>query len=89
MSVKVQPLADYVVVEAEQAKTKTASGLYLPEKIAEKPKTATVVACGANVKEVKVCDRILYKNDYEATNVKVDGEEYIIVFHKNIIATVN
>lgn len=89
MSVKVQPLADYVVVEAEQAKTKTASGLYLPEKSTEKPKTATVVAVGANVTDVKVGDRILYKNDYEATNVKVDGEEYIIVFHKNIIATVN
>lgn len=89
MSVKVQPLAEYVVAQAEEAQTKTASGLYLPGGAAEKPKVAKVVAVGKEVADVKVGDRILYKNEYEATNVKVDGEEYIIVFQKNIIATVN
>jgi chaperonin GroES len=89
MSVKVQPLADYIVAQAEEAQTKTASGLYLPGGAAEKPKVARVVAVGRGVEDVKVGDRILYKNEYEATNVKVDGESYIIVFKLNIVATVN
>lgn len=89
MSVKVQPLAGYIVAVAEEAQTKTASGLYLPGGAAEKPKVAKVVAVGKEVSDVKVGDRILYKNEYEATNVKVEGEEYIIVYQKNIIATVN
>ena len=89
MSVKVQPLADYVVAVTEEPQTKTASGLYIPGGAAEKPKVAKVVAVGKEVSDVKVGDRILYKNEYEATNVKVDGDEYIIVYVKNIIATVN
>lgn len=89
MSVKVQPLAGYVVAVAEEAQTKTASGLYLPGGAAEKPKVAKVVAVGADVNMVKPGDRILYKNEYEATNVKVDGEAYIIIYQQNLIATVN
>jgi chaperonin GroES len=88
MSVPVQPLPEYVVVQAEEAQTKTAAGLYLPSGAAEKPKVAKVVAAGADVKAVKVGDRVLYKNEYESTNVKVDGTEYVIVFHKNIVATI-
>ena len=89
MSIKVQPLAGYIVAVAEEAQTKTASGLYLPGGAAEKPKVAKVVAVGPTVVDVKLGDRILYKNEYEATNVKVDGEAYIIIYEKNIIATVN
>jgi len=89
MSAKVQPLPDYVVAVAEEAQTKTASGIYLPGGAAEKPKVAKVVAIGEAVSGIQVGDRILYKNEYEATNVKVDGEAYIIVFKQNIIATVN
>lgn len=89
MSTKVQPLAGYVVCVAEEAQTKTASGLYLPGGAAEKPKVAKVVAVGQGVAGVKMGDRVLYKNEYEAVNVKVDGEAFIIVDEKNIIATVN
>lgn len=88
MTVKVQPRSGYVVAQAEEAQTKTASGLYLPGGTAEKPKVAKVVAVGKDVSDVAVSDRILYKNEYEATNVKVDGEEYIIIDQKNIVATV-
>ena len=49
MSLKVQPLADYVVAQAEEVPTKTAAGLYLPGGAAEKPKVAKVVAVGKNV----------------------------------------
>lgn len=81
-------MPEYVVVQAEEASTKTASGLYLPDNAQEKPKTAKVVAVGEAVSGVKIGDKVLYKNEYEATNVKVGSGEYSVVFFKNIIATV-
>lgn len=87
MSIKVHPLADYVVAQAEQVKTKTASGLYLPEKSTEKPKVATIVAVGKDATQVKVGDRIIYKS-YSPTEVKVDGEEFLLVKEEDILATV-
>jgi chaperonin GroES len=86
--IPVQPLADYVVAQAEKAETKTASGLYLPDKAQEKPKTAKVVAVGKEAKQIKVGDRILYKS-YSTTDVKVEGEDYILVKEEDILATVN
>lgn len=88
MSVPINPASDYVVVVAETAETKTASGIFLPDKAQEKSKVAKVVAVGKNVVDVKVGNRIIYKNEYEATNVKLGKDEYILVFAKNIIATV-
>ena len=85
---KIQPMADYIVVQAEEAAIKTASGLYLPGNAQEKPKTAKVVAIGKDVSEVKVGDRIIYKNEYEATNVKSGKDEFTLVLKSNIIATV-
>jgi chaperonin GroES len=87
MSAKIQPLADYVVAESEEAETKTASGLYLPDKAAEKPKVAKVLAIGKNVKQVKVGDRIIYKS-YSTTDVKVGADEYILVKEEDVLATV-
>lgn len=88
MATPINPMPEYVVVQAEKTESKTASGLYLPESAKEKPKTAKVVATGAAVQGVKPGDRVLYKNEYEATTVKVGGEEYTVVFARNIIATV-
>ena len=88
MSVPIMPLSDYVVVVAEEAENKTASGLFLPEAAKEKPKTAKVVAVGKGVSEVKVSDRIIYKNEYDATTVKSAGKDYVLVDKKNIFATV-
>jgi chaperonin GroES len=87
MSVPLQPMAEYVVVQTEAAATKTASGLYLPESATEKPKIANVVAIGSDVKNVKVGEKVIYKNEYDATTVKIDSKEYILVDVKNIIAT--
>ena len=81
------PLADWVVAEQEEAVTKTASGLYLPDKAAEKPKIAKVTKVGKNVKEIKVGDRIVYKS-YSTTEVKLDSKEYILVKEEDILATV-
>lgn len=87
MSIKVHPLADYIVAQAEEAKTKTASGLYLPEKSTEKPKVAKVVAIGAAAQYIKVGDRIIYKS-FSPTEVKVDGIDYLLVKEEDILATV-
>ena len=87
MSTPLQPLGDYVVAVGEEAETKTASGLYLPEKAAEKPKTAKVVAVGKEVKQVKVGDRIVYKS-YSTTDVKVEKSDYILVKEEDVLATV-
>jgi chaperonin GroES len=96
MAVPIQPLADYVVAQAEEAPTKTASGLYLPDKAAEKPKTAKVVAVGPGKvgddneripMELKVGDRIVYKS-YSTTDVKVGDQEYIIVREEDVLAKV-
>lgn len=87
MSAQIHPLADYVVAQAEEAATKTASGLYLPDNAKEKPKTAKVVAVGPAVKEVKIGDRIIYKS-YSTTDVKVEKDEYMLVKEEDILATV-
>ncbi len=87
MAVKLQPLDTWVVAEQEDAVTKTASGLYLPDKAAEKPKVAKVLKVGKNVKEIKEGDRIVYKS-YSTTDVKVDSTEYVLVKEEDIIATV-
>lgn len=96
MSVPINPLSDYIVAEAEAASNKTASGFYLPETAAEKPKTAKVVAVGPGKVgddneripiSLKVGDRIVYKS-YSTTDVKVGDKEYILVREEDVLATV-
>ncbi|MBW3568779.1 co-chaperone GroES [Candidatus Parcubacteria bacterium] len=96
MAVPIKPLGDYVVAKAEAAQTKTASGLYLPDSAAEKPKIAKIVAVGPGKvgddneripMQLKVGDRVLYKG-YSTTDVKVDGQEYILVKEEDVLATV-
>lgn len=96
MAVKLQPLSDWVVAEREEAATKTASGIYLPEKSTEKPKVAKVLAIGPGkvgddnerVKmTVKVGDKVVYK-EYSTTELKIDGKEYVLVREDDILAIV-
>lgn len=82
-----QPLGDYVVAQADEAETKTKSGIYLPQGATEKPKTAKIVAVGKDATQVKVGDRIVYKS-YSTTEVKVGSDEYILVKEEDILATV-
>ena len=82
------PLADYIVVQQEAAKTKTASGLLLPESAAaDKPKIAKVLAVGPAVRDVVEGDRVVF-GGYSNTDVKVDGVEYMLVKNENIYAKV-
>jgi chaperonin GroES len=87
MSTPIKPLADRIVAIREEAKTQTASGIYLPDTAKEKPVVATVEAIGPDVKGIKKGDRIVYK-DYTTTELKIDGIEYIIVKEEDVLATV-
>lgn len=82
------PLADWVVAEQEEAVTKTTAGLYLPDQAAEKPKVAKILKTGKDVKAVKSGDKIVYKT-YSTTEVKVGDKEYILVKEEDILATLN
>lgn len=87
MSTPIKPLADRVVAVREQAQTKTASGLFLPDNAKEKPVIAVVKAVGPDVKTLKIGDRIVYK-EYSTTELKVDEDEYLIVKEEDVLATV-
>lgn len=85
MTVPIQPLADYVVAKTEEATSKTAGGIYIPETSAEKPKSAKVLAVGDETKGIKVGDRIIYK-DYSSTEVKIGSDTYVLVKTEDILA---
>ena len=88
---KVKPLADRVLVKNDQAETKTASGIFIPEAAQEKTQTAVVVAVGPGTEDEKITvkpgDRIMY-DKYSGTRVKIDGEDHLIVKISDIIAVV-
>lgn len=87
MSSPITPLGDRIVAVREAAKTQTASGLYLPDNAKEKPVVAKVVAVGKEAKNVKVGDKILYK-EYSTTELKIDGTEYLVVKEEDVLGTV-
>ena len=87
MSTPIKPLAALVVAVREEAKTQTASGIYLPDNAKEKPVVAEVKAIGPDVKGVKVGDKIVYK-EYSTTELKIDTVEYLIVKEEDILATI-
>lgn len=87
MSSPVKPLADRVVAVREKAQEKTASGLYLPDSSKEKPVVAEVVAVGPDASQVKVGDKIVYK-EYSTTELKINDVEYLIVKEEDVLATV-
>ncbi|HYH75084.1 MAG TPA: co-chaperone GroES [Candidatus Saccharimonadales bacterium] len=91
----IQPLADYVVAQAEEVQNKTAGGLFVPGGATEKPKVAVVVAAGPGrvgddnervPMEVKAGDRIIYS--YSTSDIKVDGKTYLIIKEDSILAVV-
>ena len=82
----IKPLQDRVVVKMTEAEETTKSGIILSGSAKEKPEVAQVVE---DVKmEVKKGDKVLISK-YSGTNVKLDGEEYIIVKMEDILAVVD
>lgn len=87
MSTPITPLADRLVAVREEAQSKTASGLYLPDNAKEKPIVAKVAAVGPDVKNLKKGDKIVYK-EYSTTELKINGDEYLIVKEEDVLAKV-
>jgi chaperonin GroES len=92
-----KPLSDRVVVKVLEAEEKTASGIVLPDKAKEKPQEGKVMAVGTgkllesgtkSEMDVKVGDKVIFSR-YAGTEVKVEGEEYLILRQDDILALVN
>ena len=93
---KIRPLHDRVIVRREEEEAKTAGGILLPGSAQEKPHRGVVVAVGSgrvldngDVRpvDVKVGDKV-YFGKYSGTEIKVDGEELLIMREDDIIAIV-
>ncbi|HJA37302.1 MAG TPA: co-chaperone GroES [Firmicutes bacterium] len=88
---KLQPLADRVVIKMVEAEETTKSGIILTGSAKEKPQIAEVIAVGPGLKDnkmqVKVGDKVI-TSKFSGTEVKIDGEEYIIVKENDILAIV-
>lgn len=88
---KIKPLADRVLVKPVKAESKTASGIIIPEAAQEKTQTATVEAVGPGTEKdpvtVKVGETIMH-DKYAGTQIKIDGEDYLIVKNSDIIAVI-
>ena len=85
----IRPLADRVLLKPEVAEEKTASGLFIPQTAQEKTQVAFVKAVGDDTEaiKVKVGDKVMH-DKYAGTQVKIDGEDYLIVAMGDIIAVV-
>ena len=79
------------MIEPQEAQTKTASGIFIPDTAKEKPQQGKVVAAGPGKKdepmEVKPGDVVLY-GKYAGTEVTVDDKKYLIVKQSDILAII-
>lgn len=96
VTTKVQPLFDNVLIKPLEGEEKTASGIVLPDSVKEKPQVGQIVAVGPGgtddkgnpIKmQVKVGQKVMYKK-WGGNEVKVKGEEWMIVEQKDILAIV-
>lgn len=82
-----KPLADRLIIKRLEAEEKTASGIVLPDTAKEKPEQGEVLEVGKDVKEVKKGDKVIFSK-YSPSEVKVDGNEYLIVKEEDILAII-
>ncbi|MFA6078912.1 MAG: co-chaperone GroES [Candidatus Omnitrophota bacterium] len=94
---KIQPLADRIVVKVLEAKEVSRGGIVLPDSAKEKPQEAEVISVGKGrisdegkviTPEVKAGDKILF-GKYSGTEISIDGTEYLILKEEDILAIVN
>jgi chaperonin GroES len=96
MGVSLQPLEDRIVVKPSEGEEMTASGLVIPDTAKEKPQEGEVLAVGPGRFEdgqrvpldVKVGDKVIYSK-YGGTEVKVGGDELLILSARDVLAIVN
>ena len=96
MAKNIKPLGDRMLVKRVEAEEKTAGGIVLPETAKEKPKEGEVIALGAGkvldsgervAFQVAVGDRVLFSS-YAGTEVKLDGEEYLIMREEDVLGII-
>ena len=95
--VKIRPLEDRVIVTIDESEQTTASGLVIPDTAKEKPQQGTVVAVGPGKRsettgeqialDVNEGDTVLFSK-YGGTEVKLEGEEFLILSARDILAVV-
>ncbi len=94
MALKLEPLADRLVVQPIQQEEKTKTGIYLPDTAKEKPQEGKVLAVGPGrlsedgkrvAMDVKVGDVVIYAK-YGGTEIKIEGEDLIILRESDILA---
>ena len=92
----VKPLGDRIFLKVNPAEEKTAGGILLPDNAQEKPQIGEVVSVGPGKRnddgsrselDVKVGDKVLYSK-YAGTDVKLSGEDYVLLSEKDILAAV-
>jgi len=92
-----RPLGDRVIIQRAEAEGMTSGGILLPESAKDKPKEGKVVACGTGrilddgkiqPMNVQVGNRVLFSS-YAGTEVKVSGEDYLIMNESDILAIVD
>ena len=95
--VNIRPLGDRVLVQRVEAEEKTAGGILLPESAKEKPKEGKIIALGDGKQlengerttfSVKVGDRVLF-TAYGGTDVKYDGQDYLIMHEGDILGVIS
>jgi chaperonin GroES len=96
VSVSIKPLEDRILVQTLDAEQTTASGLVIPDTAKEKPQEGKVLAVGPGriddngnrvAVDVSVGDTVVYSK-YGGTEVKYDGEEYLILSARDVLAVV-
>ena len=94
--VSIKPLEDRIVVQANEVETTTASGIVIPDTAKEKPQEGTVLAVGPGRIDDKgnrvpldlaVGDKVIYSK-YGGTEVKYDGDEFLILSARDVLAVV-
>lgn len=97
-SPSIRPLHDKLIVRRDEAQTKTSSGIFLPESGKERPKSGVVEAVGTGALNTETGERIpltVKKGDkviftsYAGTEVKLDGEELLIMSEDDILAVID
>jgi chaperonin GroES len=94
----VRPLHDKILVKRDEAQSKTDSGIFLPESSKDKPKTGVIEAVGTGALNtdtgeripltVKKGDRVIFSS-YAGTEIKIDGNELLIMSEDDILAVVD
>lgn len=96
VSVKIKPLGDRIVVKALAGETQTKSGIFLPDTAKEKPQEGEVLAVGPGrvmdngkrvTSEIQAGQRVLFAK-YAGTEIKLDGQEYLILRESDILGIV-